>query len=227
MTHETLDARYQHTSHQTQALWRAQHGVGDVMTQDYYDTGTLAPVTGIQPRPGPAIERLLADINALAGDDPLADAMPANGLHFTFLPVMLPRYRPSEQPEHLALLTRLWREYCAGHPLTLSRLRLVALPSQLLLAGIPDAHSLRQRAAFAQALLETPFRDDLLARHATTPLPAPFWHSTLLRYRAQRLPARFQRYFADHQQQDYGSVSAPVTLVMANYNWTQVQEIAS
>lgn len=226
MTPEALDALYAQTSRQTLAAWQAQPGCGEAMTGHYYDTDTLAPVTGILPSPGEALATLLSEINAMSDGDALADAMPVNGLHFTFLPIMLPHYRPGELPEHLDLLKRLWQEYCTAQPLTISRLRLVALPSQLLLAGIPDPHSLRQRSAFADALLKTPLAPGLLARHASTPLPAPFWHSTLLRYRAQRLPEPLRDYFIHHQHREFGSVSAPVRLVMANYNWTVMQRIA-
>jgi hypothetical protein len=36
-------------------------------------------------------------------DDTLADVMPADGLHFTFLPITLPLYSAAEPPENMAL----------------------------------------------------------------------------------------------------------------------------
>lgn len=45
------------------------------------------------------------------------------------------------------------------------------------------------------------------------------------RYRAQRLPEPWRAFFLHRQHQCFGSVSATRKLVMANYNWPQVQPL--
>ncbi|XZV66054.1 hypothetical protein M1D79_10630 [Enterobacter sp. SA24] len=108
---------------------------------------------------------------------------------------------------------------------TISDLRLVALPDQLLLAGTPDAVSLARRQHFADALLASPWKSALTQRYGNTPLPPPFWHSTLVRYEAARLPVRFRKYFEDQRASRFGGVSAPLTLALVNYNWSKKRVI--
>ena len=220
-----LNTLYQQTTERTLALWRDAPGCGEVMQSDYYDKSAFAPVAGIQPALSPALRELLLAVNKLAEGDPLADAMPLSGLHFTFLAIALPRYPPQARPSALASLLNLWQPYRSA-PLTITDLRLVALPGQLLLAGIADDQSQADRGALAQQLLASDWRNEIQARYGNTPLPPPFWHSTLLRYQAQRLPEAWRAFFLSRQRLRYGAVSAPRQLVMANYNWTQVEPLA-
>ncbi|WP_165461323.1 hypothetical protein [Atlantibacter sp.] len=224
MMPDELASLYQRTNNNTQALWRDAPGCGERMEGDYYQKATFSPVVGIRPSPSGALHDLLLAVNALAAGDPLADAMPLHGLHFTFLAIALPHYQRHQQPEKLASLQRIWQAYPARNT-TISALQLVALPGQLLLAGIPDPASLTDRTTLAQKLLESPWREDIQARYAGTPFPPPFWHSTLLRYRAQRLPDQWRDFFQAHQQQRFGVVCARRELVMANYNWTTVDPL--
>lgn len=87
-----LSMLYQETSKRTLSLWRDAPGCGEVMQNDYYQKETFAPVTGIQPPLSDALHALVTAVDALAEGDPLADAMPLHGLHFTFLAIALPRY---------------------------------------------------------------------------------------------------------------------------------------
>jgi hypothetical protein len=81
-------------------------------------------------------------------DDTLADVMPADGLHFTFLPITLPLYSAAEPPENMASLLTLWQRW-RQHTVRINELRLVALPGQILLAGIPDEKANRHASNFA------------------------------------------------------------------------------
>ena len=60
----------------------------------------------------------------------------------------------------------------------------------------------------------------LLLRHNHSPLPAPFWHSTLLRYRAAFLPAKVRQFFIERQDHVFGEVAGEMSLARINYNWT-------
>lgn len=220
-----LTALYQETTKRTQAIWRDAPGSGEIMQGDYYQKETFAPVAGIQPTPSAALHELMMAVNTLAEGDPLADAMPLPGLHFTFLAIALPRYQRLQRPERLSSLLNAWEPFQARYT-TITELQLVALPGQLLLAGIPDPASVTDRATLAQTLLQSDWQQDVEARYANTTFPPPFWHSTLLRYRAQRLPERWRDFFVSRQHQRYGTVTALRQLVMANYNWTQVEPLA-
>ncbi|MEH5096303.1 hypothetical protein PO486_00190 [Atlantibacter hermannii] len=220
-----LSMLYQETSKRTLSLWRDAPGCGEVMQNDYYQKETFAPVTGIQPPLSDALHALVTAVDALAEGDPLADAMPLHGLHFTFLAIALPRYPRQQRPEKLASLLDIWKKYPARLT-AITDLQLVALPGQLLLAGIPDPASIADRATLADSLLDSDWRQDIQARYANTAFPPPFWHSTLLRYRAQRLPEHWRAFFLARQQHRFGSVKAIRKLVMANYNWSQVEPLA-
>ncbi|VYU17743.1 hypothetical protein [Metakosakonia massiliensis] len=220
----SLSALYEATSERTLAAWQQVPDCGEVMQNAHYDPHRLALATGIQPPLSGAIASLRQKLAALTGDDPLADCMPASGLHFTFLPVTLPLYEKGQRPQELDALRALWQTW-DGQTTRIRGLRLVALPGQLLLAGIPDEASQRARQTFCETLLSSPWRDSLLARHKTTPLPPPFWHTTLLRYRAQCLPVPLRRFFIQERNRRYGDVAGPLILGLVNYNWTQVDRI--
>lgn len=221
---DALSALYEATSERTLAAWQRAPDCGDIMLQGYYDPHKLALASGIQPVPSTDIASLRHQLAELARGDALADVMPADGLHFTFLPLTLPLYTATEQPENMASLLELWHRW-RQHSVRISELRLVALPGQILLAGIPDEKSQQARQQFCDALLASPWRNHLIDRHAHTPLPAPFWHTTLLRYRAQYLPPSLRRFFLANRQQRYGSVEGMLKLALVNYNWTRVLPI--
>lgn len=221
-----LDALYDRTSSRTLTTWALDAGTGEPRTAPRYAKDKFALATGITPALTPAISTLLQDLHALAAGDPLADVMPPASLHFTFLAITDAIYLAPDTAEDLSALTDA---FAAITPLTVSihELRLVALADQLLLAGIPDAQSLQRREDFTAALQSGPWASALAQRYGNTPLPPPFWHSTLVRYEAARLPVRFRDYFLAHQQARFGEVSAPLKLAMVDYNWTKKALLAA
>lgn len=220
-----LDTLYRATNDKTVALWQQESGIGEVMSGEYYHPRKLALAAGLQPSMPPALRALFDAVRQLSAEDALADLLPTEAFHFTFLPITPPLYEEDDAlPEDIAPLLRLWQNY-QGQRVTIKGLRLVALPGQLLLAGVPDAQAITARQRFCEEVLASPWREALLARHKKTPLPAPFWHSTLLRYRAQRLPASLQRYFLQAQHARYGDLSGELKLAQVNYNWTTCRVI--
>lgn len=153
----SLSALYEATSERTLAAWQQVPDCGEVMQNAHYDPHRLALATGIQPPLSGAIASLRQKLAALTGDDPLAGCMPASGLHFTFLPVTLPLYEKGQRPQELDALRALWQAW-DGQTTRIRGLRLVALPGQLLLAGIPDEASQRARQTFCETLLSSPWR---------------------------------------------------------------------
>ncbi|WP_054178570.1 hypothetical protein [Trabulsiella odontotermitis] len=214
-----LNALYRATTERTLAVWQNLRGSELVEQGNAYDPHKLAIGAGIQPVMSAEIRTLLQALADITRDDPLADVMPEAAFHFTFLPITLPLWTIDEPlPAKTEALRQLWAS-CQGATVIVSDLRLVALPGQLLLAGIPDARSVALRQQFCAQLLASPWENELRLRHASTPLPAPFWHSTLLRYRAQCLPEQLQQFFLERQACRYGDVSGALTLTKAIYNW--------
>jgi len=212
---------YRSTNASTIAMWKENAGIGDVRKDNYYDPVKLAFATGIQPPITFLVSLLIDELKKLTRGDSLADTLPAHGLHFTFLPLTLPLYKVNEPlPAKVEQLRNIWTEYHAKK-IVIRNLRLVALPSQLLLAGIPDKPAIAMRHSFCEKILASPWKNELLIRHASSPLPAPFWHSTILRYRAAFLPATVRQFFFERQDIDFGDVAGELTLARINYNWTK------
>ena len=221
MTLMSLPDVYRATNANTLAMWEENAGIGNVRKENYYDPVKFALATGLQPPISAPVSRLLDELKKLTGDDPLADTLPAQGFHFTFLPLTQPLYKVDEPlPAKVEQLRTIWAEYQAKK-IVIRKLRLVALPSQLLLAGIPDEPAIAMRQSFCEKILASSWKNELLVRHANSPLPAPFWHSTLLRYNADFLPTEVRRFFLERQGIDFGDVAGELTLAKINYNWTK------
>lgn len=80
------------------------------------------------------------------------------------------------------------------------------------LGSLKDA-SLPLRQAIERALR-------LSARMQTDPEhPPAFWHSTLVRYHADRLPGHVRRMFTANRTARYGDVALEIGLLATDYNW--------
>ncbi|ELY4511488.1 hypothetical protein SMZ78_002795 [Cronobacter dublinensis] len=221
-----LEEKYRYANESTLATWTEHAGAGEIREERYYDPVKLALATGIKPPVSGAVSRLLDDLRRVAQDDPLADTLPVHGFHFTFLPLTLPLYDINEPlPAKVEQLTTLWAGFNA-RKIVIHDLRLVPLPSQLLLAGIPEEPAFAMREAFCEQILDSSWKDELLRRHRGGALPAPFWHSTLLRYGAAFLPQTLRAFFLERQDVNFGEVAGELTLARVNYNWTTCYPLA-
>lgn len=216
-----LQEMYRTANENTLAIWSKHAGIGEIKRENYYDPVKLALATGIQPTVPVKVSRLLCELQHLTQDDPLADILPAHGFHFTFLPLTLPLYNINEPlPANVEQLTTLWTQF-DEKKIIIRNLQLVALPGQLLLAGIPEHPAIALRHSFCDKVMESDWKHELLRRHTGSPLPAPFWHSTLLRYNAAFLPTTLRQFFLKRQDIDFGDVTGGLILAKVNYNWTQ------
>jgi len=212
---------YRSANENTVAMWRENAGIGDIRQENYYDPVKLALAAGIQPSVSSDVSCLLRELQQLIRDDPLADVLPADGFHFTFLPLTLPLFHENAPlPEKVDQLTAIWTGFEAKK-IVIRHLRLVALPDQLLLAGIPESSAIAMRQSFCEKVLDSDWKNELMTRHSGSPLPARFWHSTLLRYNAAFSPATLRHYFLERQTVHFGDVAGELTLAKINYNWTK------
>ncbi len=212
---------YRSTNFNTIGMWEDNAGIGKIREENYYDPVKLALATGIKPRMPFSVSQLIDELNELMRDDPLADILPEYSFHFTFLPLTLPLYMANERlPSKVEQLENIWAGY-HSKKIVIRNLRLIALPSQLLLAGIPDEPAIAMRQSFCEEILESNWKDELLMRHSNSPLPAPFWHSTILRYSAAFIPATVREFFLERQEIDYGDVVGELTLARISYNWVK------
>lgn len=220
MSSMSLQNLYRSINENTAAIWAENAGIGEIKRGNYYDPVRLALASGIQPRVSTDVSRLIGELQQLIKDDPLADVLPEAGFHFTFLPLTPPLFNENDPlPEKVEELMRIWTEFDAER-IVIRDLRLVALPSQLLLAGIPDSPAIALRQSFCEQVLNSHWKDELQRRHGGSPLPAPFWHSTLLRYGADFLPASVRQFIIERQTVNFGDVSGELKLARVNYNWT-------
>lgn len=217
----SLQDMYLSANENTRVMWAKNAGIGEIKRGNYYDPVKLALAAGIQPPVSSYVSRLIGELKRLTKDDPLADTLPIQGFHFTFLPLTLPLYNVNELlPAKVDQLTTIWTGFHAKK-IVIRNLRLVALPSQLLLAGIPESPAIAMRQSFCEKVLDSHWKNELLMRHTGSPLPAPFWHSTLLRYSADFLPATIRQFFFERQAINFGDVAGELTLARINYNWTK------
>lgn len=217
----SLHNMYLSANDNTMAMWQKNAGIGKIREESYYDPLKLALATGIQPPVPVCVSRLIAEMKRVSRDDPHADILPTQGFHFTFLPLTLPLYQVDELlPAKVDELTAIWTGFHAKK-IVIRDLRLVALPSQLLLAGIPESPAIGMRQSFCEKVLASHWKNELLRRHTGSPLPAPFWHSTLLRYGAAFLPATLRQFFIERQAIHFGDVAGELRLAKVNYNWTK------
>lgn len=192
----------------------------------FYPENLKAIAAGIQPVLTSPISTLLTDLQQQVLDDPLADIMHPDHFHLTFLAITPARYDRQHQPEGVEELQDIAVAHGVGSELTVRELRLVALPNQLLIAGIPDAAALAQRAALWQALRQSAWADALRERYPGSHQPPPFWHSTLLRYDAPLLPQSLQAFFKARINQRYGEITGRIGLRLVTYNWSKARPLA-
>lgn len=217
----SLQKMYLSTNENTIAMWAKNAGIGEIREANYYDPQKLALAAGIQPPVPDCVSRLIDELTTLTKGDQYADTLPTQGFHFTFLPLTLPLYKVNALlPKKVRQLTDIWHEFQAKK-MVIRDLRLVALPSQLLLAGIPEPSAIAMRQSFCEKVLDSHWKNELLMRHTGSPLPAPFWHSTLLRYSAAFLPVAVREFFIERQAIRFGKVTGELTLAKVNYNWTK------
>lgn len=210
---------YRSTNLNTIRMWEDNAEIREIRKENYYDPVKLALSTGIKPRMPFSVSQLINELNELTRDDPLADILPEHSFHFTFLPLTRPLYKANERlPSKVEQLKNIWAGY-HSKKIVIRELRLIALPSQLLLAGIPDEPVIAMRQSFCEKILGSNWKDELLMRHSCSPLPAPFWHSTILRYSAAFIPVTVREYFLERQEMDYGDVTGELTLARISYNW--------
>lgn len=220
---ERIHQAYEDVTQKTIKLWERSAGSTTIRDAPFYHPTKLAFSSGNRPALSRDLQLLLRTMQETTQGDVLADLNPVNAVHFSFFAVTNALYDSVEQAEGREEVEAIFTRCCAGHVMHISQLRLVALPNQILLAGIPDAQSLEVRKQLADALLVSSWGDKVRARYPSGNIPQLFWHSTLLRYSADAVSPELQALFLRFQNQDFGEVSMPVRLVMCNYNWQQVE----
>ena len=161
---------YRSTNLNTIGMWKDNAEIGEIREENYYDPVKLALATGIKPHMPFSISLLIDELNELIRDDPLADILPEHGFHFTFLPLTLPLYKANERlPSKVEQLKNIWAGY-HSKKIVIRNLRLIALPSQLLLAGIPDEPAIAMRQSFFERILGFNGKERLLLGDRRSPL---------------------------------------------------------
>lgn len=216
---DNLAKLYCQRSQETLRLWREPINA-DPHT-GFYPENLKAIATGIQPVLTPPVSALLTALRQQVLDDPLADIMHPDCFHLTFLAITPACYDRQHQPENVDELKKIAAANGTGSELKVRELRLVALPNQLLIAGIPDETAIARRTAFWQALQQSDWAALLQKRYHGSHQPPPFWHSTLLRYNAPVLPDGLQQFFKTRINQRYGEIAGRIKLRLVTYNWSQ------
>ncbi|MCA9971830.1 MAG: hypothetical protein KC425_16510 [Anaerolineales bacterium] len=221
-TPEALETAYAQLTQKTLRQWQAQPAAGPPRGHAY-PPDKLGLATGCLLPPGGALARLHAALAALAQADPLVDLVPADSLHVTFLALALDQFASVDDlPAELTAVYPLLARHLCGLDYRLCRLRLVPLPRALVLAGIPDAASDAARRALAADLLASAWRPFLAARYAGYAIPPLFWHTTLVRYRADYAPPALRALFHQFRAARFADLTlGQPQLVAASYDWSR------
>ncbi len=212
---------YEVASARALAWWKRLGGSGKKRPAPFHPT-RLAMTTGSYLGENARILGLHEELSEAIASDPLADLNPRAYLHFTFLALSVQAYAgKSALPGH-ARLREAYERICQGHTFTVTRLRLVALPNALLLAGVADEATQERRGEFARAVLASNWRDRLEARYPDGVIPPVFWHSTLLRYHAEGVSPAVREFFARHRGEEFGRIRLPIRLMATSYNWSRL-----
>lgn len=215
-----LQKIYFNRSQETIHEWLLEPG-NDPNDKDvvFYPEKLLALTSGIQPELNPHIRALLSDIKSLTDNDPLAEVMREENFHLTFLAVTQSIYESYKEISDITDLAERFSHIIKNSELKVKELQLVALPNQLLLAGIPDKESISLRQRFWDDLMNSDWRLKLQERYPGKALPPEFWHTTLLRYKSKKLPPLIREYFLSNSDMRYGEVEGKIKLVLAQYDW--------
>jgi hypothetical protein len=223
---DVIHQAYEKVTKNSLELWEAKAGSGTPIETPFYHPTKLAVSSGNRPHLCDSLLELLMALNQVAQRDPLVDVNPPQGVHFSFFPITRDIYGNPQDVEGIEQLQAIFTQHCANHVMHISQLRLVALPNQILLAGIPDEQSLRVRQRLADALLDSPWCEKVRARYPSGDIPQLFWHSTLMRYSADVVSPQIREVFKRFQQIDFGEVQLPVQLVLCSYNWQRLFTLA-
>lgn len=185
----------------------------------FYPEKLLALTSGIQPELNPQIRVLLSDLRSLTNVDPLAEVMSEENFHMTFLAVTQSIYESYEDTADIVDLIERFSLIIRNSTLNVKELQLVALPNQLLLAGIPDSNSISLRQNFWNDLMSSDWQSKLQDRYPGKALPPDFWHTTIMRYKSKKLPPLVREYFLSNSDMRYGETEGKIKLVLALYNW--------
>ncbi len=219
------DSLYDATCEGTVARWAKRGDIGDVVDRPFHPT-KLSLTTGNLPGPLASILDVLAQIRRSVDGDPLADALdPACSAFYVSGPLSTGLIPSLDHLPDLTDVRQAFARHCHGQTFRLHNLRLVALPNALLIAGSPDASSASRRAAFAESLLASSWAGALRARYPKGDIPPAFWHSTLVRYHADRLPGHVRRIFTANRMARYGDVSLEIGLLATDYHWQVVARL--
>lgn len=200
--------------------WARVPNAGDRIAADPLRT-RLGVTSGRLFTPTGALADLHAALLALAAKDTDVDVVPANSLHFTFLALAWDHYASAADVPNTSQLKPLFAAHTRQIPFTLGRLRLVAIPGALLLAGIPDAASAAARAGLAADLMAADWAPHIAERYRGYPFPPRIWHTTLARSRRRLATPGMRALFADFQNSAFDDLAlGPPILAAANYNWT-------
>lgn len=221
-----LEAEYAAMTARALDDWAREPNAGDRIPADPLRK-RLGVSSGRTFLPTNGLASLHTALSALAADDDDADVVPASSLHFTFLALAWDHYARAQDVPNTSQLRSLFAARTRGIPFILRRLRLVAMPGALLLAGISDPASAAAREGLAADLMAADWSPHIAERYRGYPFPPRIWHTTLARSRRQLATPGMRALFAEYRDSAFDDLTlGPPWLVAANYNWTIMERIS-
>jgi len=219
----TIEFAYERLTEDAISTWNANGTIG-LPTPFPYHRKRLALAIGRTFTASNRLRTLLNDMRTVSTYIPRLEVPETSWLHFTFLALSPHNFARVESfPDSLSVVKQSYTRCVAGRPWTIKNLRLVPLHNGLLLAGIPDMDTLASRKQLADDLLSSPWETMLRARYGRYPIPPVIWHTTLMRFPYERMPAPARDIYFAYSSGSFGDITLdPPILAAVSYNWSQV-----
>jgi hypothetical protein len=214
---------YKDMAQETLSAWELNSTVGRKLglPENYYQIGLSLGKTFYPP---PKLYALLNELQKIAKTDPSLKLIPNNCNHFTFLALSDHLWKHIEElPKNLDVTKQLIEADYSQLMWRMKRLRLVAGPNYLLLAGVPDPKTWKARQEIAKTLMSCNWREQLkfYTKNQGQVFPPLIWHSTLCRYEFEYFSPELRIFFEDNKHIEFEDILlGPPEFRAVNYDWS-------
>lgn len=215
-----IESGYDRIQQETLADWRAHSSCG-TQQELSYPPSAIALTSGAEFTECEFLPDLLDTLDAIGERDGRLTTSHSGRTHFTFLALTTHLWMGKDNiPQPLVSATQELSMHLKGFAWVIRELRLVPLKNAVLLAGIPELATKKARHDFAEAALKSPLGELVRQRYGQFSIPPRVWHTTLARYRGERMPVEVREVFRRFQNERIRNLELGTPhVVAASFDW--------